>query len=364
MVIQDFIKNAIDNENTSLGSNKAFFGKNVEIPMSLINDRYRQVIDSVVRVFGKVPSVDEAFNMLGKLLKHTMEIENPLKDQLEKLCESTVNSTLSVPRETIILECRLVDKIKPNIPLRIMPEYSDNEYTFSDVHLDNNDEILKRRLIDSMIQGVSYLLMMATYDNEKIKDWNEELPSLYEKIISLNDFLLFNKEESINDKDPMLGAHVETILGNEDDRTIIESQGLIYPLLLQETYRGFFEMFASNGLPDNLNDTLNIIKKADITIAEAWDLRLGVPIWQRIDKHIPNDVETGMYPYIFSSIVSQPTKEFNHTVYRLMLKDNGINEWINDIISQVKHDEEYNTFKRDIDRFNLEKSLITDSNEG
>lgn len=363
MNLPNFITYAINNENTSLGSNKAFFNKCVEIPNILINERYNQVIDGVNKYFGTIPNIDDAFSMLSKLIKHTMELEKPLRNQLEKLCESIVVSTLSVPQETIILDCNLVDKINPGFPLRIMPEYSDYEYSFDDANINQDDEILKRRLVNSLIQGVSYLLMMATYDNYKLKEYNEELSELYGKIIALNDFLLFNKEEVISENNPMIGAYVETLLGNEENKTIIESQGLIYPLLLQETYRGFFEMFAANGLPESASDSMYIIKKADITIAEAWDLRIGVPIWQKIEKHIPNDVESGMYPYIFTSIVSNNTDDFNSLIYELITNSTEMNDWMSYIIQQIKHDKEYNLFKRDLERFNLEKTLITDEIE-
>ena len=361
MLFPEFIANAIMSKNTSVGDNGAFGDKSVSLPTELLVDRYDQVINSVKEIFGYLPTVDNALETLSKLIKETAEIEKPLRPQLEKLCESTVNITLSVPKETVLLDCSLVDKINPTNTLRILPETSESEeYTFKDADLEPNAEIMKRRFVNAMVQGISYLLMMKTYDNEKIQEWNSELPELYGKIIALNDYLLFAKEEKISDDNPMLGAHVETSIGRSDEQTIIESQGLVYPLLLQETYRGFFEMFASNGLPDNIADARYVISKADIIIAEAWDLRIGVPIWQRIDAPLPNNMDCGVYPYLFSSIVIKPVEEFNRTIYDCMTHVEGTIEWLNDIVKQVIHDKEYQKFKNDIEKFNLEKCVITD----
>ena len=361
MHFPQFIASAITSRNTSIGDNKAFGDKTVSLPTELLIDRYDQVIASVKEKFGFIPTEEDALNMLNKLISTAVELEKPLRSQLEKLCEATVISTLSVPQETVILDCKLVDNINPDNSLRIMPEIDESpEYSFKDVNLNPNDEIMKRRFVDAMVQGISYLLMMATYDNEMLNEWNPELSELYCEIIALNDFLLFSKEEKITDDNPMLGAHVETIVGHSDEQTIIDAQGLVYPLLLQETYRGFFEMFAVNGLPDNINDANYVISKADIVVAEAWDLRIGVPIWQKIDSLLPDGMDYDVYPYLFSSIVIKPVEDFNRTIYDFMTHVEGTIEWINDIIKQVTHDKEYQAFKNDIEKYNLEKCLIKD----
>lgn len=363
MVLPDFISTAITTQNTSVGKNKAFHDMCVQLTQKLLEDRYGQVIDAVEKRYGYVPTTDEAFARLSRLIRKTLELEKPLRSQLETLCEATVNKALGVPQETVLLNCELVDSIKPGKGLRIVPETDDKpEYSFKDVTLDANDEILRRRLTDSLVQGISYLLMTATYDSDAIREWSADLPSLYGEILCLNDFLLFSKEEDVTDDKPMLGAYVLTDIGQPDEKVVIDSQGLVYPLLLQETYRGFFEMFATHGLPDDIKDAMYIIRRADFTLAEAWDLRLGVPMWQYIDKMIPDTVETAMYPYIFSSLMSETTEEFNTTIFDCLTHVEGRKNWFADIVRKIKHDREYELFKKDIEKFNLEKCLIVDDN--
>jgi hypothetical protein len=129
---------------------------------------------------------------------------------------------------------------------------------------------------------------------------------------------------------------------------------------LQETYRGFFELFGSHGLPNSIADAMYVIRRSDFTVAEAWDLRLGVPVWQCVDKMVPDYVEPSIYPYIFTSIAQLDINEFNDVLYECLTGDKDVKEWFADIVKQVKHDEEYNLFKNDIERFNFEKCLITD----
>lgn len=357
--LPNFILNAIENKNTSLGDNGAFHGNSCEMCNFLLNNRYKQVVESTEKNIGYIPTADEAKTRLSKLIRQAIELEKPIRSQLETLCEAIVNKTLGVPQETVLINCELVDEIKPYSQLRIVPEDTGLSFDSSG----EKSEIYKRRFVDSMVQGISYLLMMATYDNEKLKDWAPDLPKLYEKIITLNDFLIFTEKEDITDENPMLGAYVETDLGKSDDKSVIDSQSILYPFLLQETYRGLFEIFGTHGLPNDRNLAKYIIKRCDFTKAEAWDLRLGVPIWQEIDKNIENGIEPSVYPYFFSTIVSLDCESFNTIINSMLNHTDKSIEWVKDAMNSIKHDREYNLFKADIERFNLEKCLVTDDDK-
>ena len=371
MQLAKFIYSAAKEHNTSLGNNKALPQReDVSYEYIMLKRRFKQVVEQIEKTFGHIPSVDEAEHLLSKLIVKTQKLEEPLRPQLEKLCEAVVTNVLSVPQETILLECNLVSEIEPEQEIRILPEFDDEEsgYDFSDVDEVTmaNEAILKRRMVNSLVQGVSYLLMMDNFDNTKLSEWSNELSQLYMQIIALNDYLLYSKQEKISDKNPMLGAYVETHLGKGDEKTVITSQGLIYPLLLQETFRGFFELFGSHGLPDKTDAAMYVIKHADFIVAEAWDLRIGVPLWETIENCC-GTVEPSIYPYIFSSIAELPIEDFNKTLQNILLNTKSGKKFVDDIVREVKHDKEYNLFKQDLERFNLEKCVINDeenSDEG
>ena len=339
MKLPEFIYSATISNNTSLGRNKAFPPKE-DLPYEyhLMKERFKHVVESVKNTFGYVPSVVEAEKLLNRFINQTMKIERPLRHQLEELCESVVNGVLSVPEETVLFSCELVDKIEPNKELRILPEGEEGEptYTFNDVKeiIRANDAILKRRMVNSLVQGVSYSLMYQTLDTDTIRDWSQELMPLYEKVIVLNDYLLFTKQEKITDKNPMLGAYVETDLGKGDEKTVISAQGLIYPLLLQESFRGFFELFASHGLPNDTKHALYIIRRADFIMAEAWDLRMGQALWNHVNTSI-GEVEYSVLPYLFSTIVQLSQDEFNETMQNILLGTNKGKTYIQDIVAAI-----------------------------
>ena len=95
-------------------------------------------------------------------------------------------------------------------------------------------------------------------------------------------------------------------------------------------------------------------------VSDACDLIICSSFWEDFLRCFNSGVEESMYPYIFSSIVQLPIDEFNNTLQNIFTHTKKGKRYISDIVDDVKHDEEYNLFKKDIERFNLEKCLIND----
>lgn len=365
MKLTDFLFRIVTAHNTSLGNNAAFPPKeDVAFDYHVLKKRFDEVIDNIESEFGYIPTPDKAITILSELVTLAQRKEEPLKDQLETLAYNIVNQALCTPKETVVLRTSLVDKVEPLNNIRIMPEDDETTsdgYDFEDIDevILTNKAVMKRRLINSLVQGISYRLMLQYLDNDQIYEWDEDLVDIYYKIIYLNDYLLFVKKEKISDKNPMLGSYVDTDLGEGEKKTEIYAQALIYPLLLQETFRGFFELFGSYGLPDDKKKANMVLHKADFLVAEAWDLRLGVGLWDIISD-ITNINDNSYLPYIFTSIVALQGDEFNKMMQNIFCHTKTAQNFILGVIEDVKHDQDYNVFKQDIQTANLKKCLIND----
>lgn len=348
---------------TSLGSNDAFPPEeDYAFDYKILKKRFNEIVDNVKNVDG-LESLNETvvMNKLGELMKQCREEERPIRPQLEELCINSVMNALNVPDGFIVLECNLVDKISPKKNQRITPEDSDNrKFDFADLGEFSSfgKEIMKRRFINSMIQGASYSLS-RNYESflPKLYEMNKKLPKLYDDIIALNDFLLFIKEENITDSNTMQGANVEVYLGHNDEMTEIYAQGLIFPYLLVETFRGFFELFASNGLPDDLKKAEYIISQSDFLKAEPWDLRLGVGIWKNIIDGIKG---TRYIPYLFSELCSLEVDEFNAVMAEILAKTKKGKSIVFGMVSDYENDYEIQSLQNDIERRNSIKNVISD----
>ena len=377
ILLPQFLYKAIVNKNTSLGDNPALppygdFGFEYDV----IKKKYEDVSDRINKMIenGELESnnIDYLISHLSKLMRRCISLETPLRPQLQKLCENIVNATFSIPDETVLLSCKLVDKIKPKNGIRILPESDDasgNTYDFEDVEEVEmtNKVILKRRFVNSLIQGFSYWLSTDIDDwYDDVKTLNEELWSLWYEIIYINDYLLFNKQEKIDEKNPMQQSYVEVHLGRKGKKTAINAQGIIFPYLLRDTFRGFFELFSSHGLPEDIGKTMYIVRKADFLVAEPWDLRFGMGIVEILQNVLTKKYgtkvifETNRIPFFFTEICSLETDEFNSVIKNFILGTNKGRIIANTIDKNITHDFDYQEFKDKIQQKNIQTSLISD----
>jgi hypothetical protein len=358
-----FLYKMVKTHCTSLGDNGAF--PNVgDYPFdyTLLKTRYNEVCDEIEAIGLGSYTEDELMTELSELLKRAKELEIPVRDSLEKICENALNKLFAIPEESINLIFKLVDRIKFKSAIRLRPESNvDLNHTFKDIKdiEFSNKAIEKRRFIDALIQGASYTY--AKVEGLYISDIdriNPELPRLYRRIRIINDYLLFIKKEKMTDDKPMQGSYVETHLGVGDSKTTIKVQGIIFPLLFQEAIRGMFELFSSHGLPKDKKNAMHVIKKADFVLAEPWDLRLGVGLWDMIFGRVE---DTNMIPYMFTSFVRISIDEFNDVVKEILASTEKGSEIIGELMKEAEYDNGYQQFTNRINARNVDKSLIKDS---
>ena len=362
-LLPQFLFKLVKTHTTSLGDNEAFPSSD-DYPFDyvLLKKRYNEVCDAIDDIGLASLNEDDLVSELSSLVTECKRLEEPVRDALEKICENALNRLFAIPEESINMSFKLVDKIKFKSAIRMRPESNDDaKYTFKDIaDIDlSNKAVGKRRFINALIQGAAYLYSgiegLYIDDIDKI---NPKLPRLYRKIRIINDYLLFTKKEEMSDDKPMQGSYVETHLGIADAKTTIKVQGLVFPLLFQESIKGLFELFSAHGLPQDRDKAQYIVKKADFVLAEPWDLRLGVGLWEMIFGGVE---DTNMIPYMFTSFVKIPTNEFNLSVKEILSNTEKGNEIVNSLMKDAEYDNGYQQFTNRINAKNVDKSLIKDS---
>ena len=342
------------NNKTSLGANPCL--PNIEFQENLIKDGFKVASENIDRLFGKIDkSVDNLQSMMSRLTKSLVEQETPIREQLGRICQNAVVMMLRVPKMTVNMSCELVDKVTPMVNTRLLPE--EQEYTFSDIKEKNlaDEEVLKRRMVDSLVKGVSRSIYdMKDLYIDDLNKINKDLSKQYDQLMALHDYLLFVLDKKVTDKNRGLKAYVGVKLGNNGKRTDIDATGVLFPFLMIETVRGFFEFFSTHGLPMDMKKVKYIISKSDYLLAEQWDERFGVGLWKILSHEID---ETGLYPYVFTDICKLEPKEFNKTLSSAF---QGNDKALKKIISRAEKNKEFNQFKNDIELKNLENSILTD----
>ena len=327
---------------TSLGDNPALPPElDEKFLVFLVNDYY----EDLLKHFDSI-DVKELSDDLSRTITECKKIEKDNQDALEKLCFDLVNDLFQIPSDTIKMEMRLVDKIDAKKE-RLVPETTD--YSFENISDMNNltNEIYKRRLLNAIIIGV------AMYYTENVNSYEKSLNKidyrlsfLYKKIMRINNLLLFHTKQKLSKKIDS-GGCVDVYLGSETAPVKIQSQGVIFPILLEESIRGLLELSIAHGLPNERAKTEYITSKADFKLAEIWDQRLGIPLWERIknvfEEVNENPLDVGLNFIMMEISMFKPSK-FNPIMQEILAGTNTGKKLIEKLSEKIYYEKEQDDF--------------------
>ena len=362
-LLPKFLFDAVKQHLTSLGNSECFPMDDVySFDYTLVKSAYHNALNEL-REYKEYDSLngEELLSELSKLITECKRQETPIRDILERINENAIHKLFAIPADILNLDCSLVDRID-NIKIRLEPESNDDiKHSFEDLDDINlsNKAIAKRRFINSLIQGAA--MKFSRYEDlyaDEINKVNADLLDLYRRITVINNYLLFTYKDELSDKHPKQGAHVNVKLGNGEKRTIITVKGLIFPLLFQETIRGIMELVASHGLPEDKKKAIYIVKKADFLLAEPWDMRFGMKLFDLIFGDIQ---DTNLIPYVFKTYIQLDTDDFNNAMKEILSNTNKGKSIQNAIVANAENDYGYQSFVNRLNIKNLNRSMIADS---
>lgn len=336
--LPDFIVDSIKDHKTSLGDHPAFPPEDeLRFETKILKKRYYELLNNVKKIDNVDGDISKK-NLIIKLKDLTIKcknIEEPIKEKLEKLCLDFINDMFGITPGELDIECILTDKVEikqPIAPKTIIEDFDDIQ------HIEKlNEEILKRRLVDAIILGACTRLS-SDYDKvlTKIFTLNHKLPELYHDIITINEYLSFVKEQKPTDDN--IGGEVSVDLTSENPS--IKSEGIIFPVLMFETIKGIMELIFSHGLPESKKDAEYIIGKSDFLLASNWDKRLGVGLWDIIMDIVgPNNFN--VIPNILISLINLPTDIFNQNMREIFAKTKKSKVIIQNIIDDINMSNEF-----------------------
>ena len=366
LLLPTFLFDAVRSHETSLGDNPAFPGED-DFPFdyAVLKERLRDLHAQMNDVGIPLGNTEELVSHLSALVRKCKEMEKPIKDSLEKLCENAVNRLFAIPDGAVNFRCKLVDKVQYKVQIGVTPEDSHNrKFKFKDIsdfEL-SKGAVAKRRLINSLIMGAAeYYSNMKTLYMDDLNKLNPQLLDLYDQIMTLNSYLTFVTKEKIDDNHTKQGSFVEVHVGFNGKKSTIEAQGVIFPLMFHDAIKGFFELFSVYGLPEDVEKSKYIISKADFLLAEPWDMRFGAKLWTLIFDRMELADDTNIIPYVFMELVKLPTEEFNVVVKEFFMGTEKADEIMSKFIEKSRYNDGYQKFKNRINARNMDRAVIADS---
>lgn len=372
MKLPKYIVNSIKHNATSLGNHPSFPPDDEQNFLTKITNAYFTQLCSKIHT----DNIQDIKNDLSRLVVECQKIEKTRKDALEKLALGVIHRMFEIPEDVINIKLSLADTINCKNQRRLPERTDDFEFDSIDDMNYLSDEIYKRRMLNALVAGSSlyYAMDYDMYIADLFRI-SSDLPALYIKIMDYNNFLMYFEKETLNEKETTTAGNVRVIIHNGQDNVEIDASGIMFVTLLSELIKGINELAIAHGLPEEKNKAEYVIKKADFTLAELWDLRLGLPLWNRVVK-VFNKIEYDIHEiglnFFFMELSCLSAYDFNNTLKEIfggtkkgeiLLKD-----IIDDIITNKDKDEfdDYIRMKRnakfrlsDSEYFNPDE-LITD----
>ena len=355
----------INTHKTSLGNNPSIPDIFDEPFLLKLTEQGFQLSKDKLKEIGEITDVDETEleSALAKLLLQCKELETPYRNELEKICINYVIDLFSVPEETVDIVTELCDEVDLNrnsIILDPLDNNGDVEFVNIEDAMSIKGEVYKRRLLNALSMGAAIRMADIESLSEEINQLNPKLTDLYNKIISLNNYLLYTKSDfGLTDENKMQMGTVEVSLAAEDSKVKIEAQGVIFPILLTELIRGFMELFTSHGLPKERQQAMMVIGKSDFLKAEPWDMKLGPMLWDLLSNTF-NDINSVELPYLLKRISKLNVDKFNYLMKEIFAKTRRGKEIMSKLSFKSKNDIEYDKFVDKMTKMKKDKGVITD----
>lgn len=305
-------------------------------------------------------------NRLSAILSECHKIENAQKESIEKICHDAIVEMFSIETDFVSLSCEIVNHIdSTNTKIHISPQ-KDDEYEFNDTdEIDYmGNEIEKRYILNALIIGISLVLtkyILRRYKN-KINNINPKLYHLYNELLWLNEYYMYVAENiKINHEKPNQIGSVEVKLGNDFNKTIINSKALILPILIYETLKGLFELFISHGLPESKHEAIYVIDQSDLLQNEPYCMVIGPIMWNKLSTSMNESEDSSVLPYLLTEISILSHAELRELFRETFLNTKKGKTLLNNLISNIKNEIEYSDFEDRLSSKRKEKDMMFDS---
>jgi hypothetical protein len=372
--INSQLENQLRNNTTDLANNPAIPTKDSNgNPINFLEivayKRFLEVIERVKR-YSNIQDLSgqQGIYQMQKVLYDAVmkifSIEKPNIPFLEKLAVDLVVDEMKIPNGAFLYDCKIVpigSVSKEGFQdISQFPKTNEIDKVFGKQSAEKDMtpkelfelEKHKRRFINVLIQGSSkkghYMYLLA---QEKLMNINPDLPSLYGKMMSINDLVYWLIPDEVIKS---MASDSENMAGKEeiDDTTdppTIKTRAVCFPVSIHEIIKGIMEVFGTQGLPDEPRMAQMIIDSVDSLSNETTDLRLGVGIWEIFYNSYPPFVFEDEYKhiqhYMFSRFCALEVEEFFRVSKMILSDETKGKKYMLDLANEIKNDlqeREYN----------------------
>lgn len=304
-------------------------------------------------------SLEQITTKLDKLIFVCQKKEKPLKEQLEKLCYDCSYVLKELSKIKYKISCNLVNEISDKKLFNI----SEEEYQYNS--LDDKKIIASKEIQHKIVNLLTIGAAMYISENLFMRHLNDiflldnDLPHLYNKIVKINQYLLFITDCEITDSNNYQSAYNEINVDYNNKNIDLSSYGIIFPFLLAETIRGSISIFAFDSLPDDIEEAELILRHTENIKDEPLYMIIGKWLWSKIMNVVhDNSIETILA--ILEEFFSLDTSDFNKIMVEFINNTKIGDEMVGDIVRSAEYNNKYNSFTSSIKDRQKKELTITD----
>ena len=347
--LPSYILDALRQHKTSLGDHPSYPPE----------DEEKFIVKAVSRKFTSIMEelgdhdLSEVPSMLDKLTGICSRTEETDAGTLEDIARAVICNLFNVPDDTIELVLQLIPGVDVSSH-RELPEPTD-DFEFGDIEdmASLTDEVYKRRMLNALTYGAAmyYASDISLYGDE-VKKINPKLVALYNdyNILAQAELYCKGNERKNELHEGYSDSNVDLYISGDKVAPKIVASGAVFPLLLMEGIKGILELAISHGLPDDLERTQYILKKADFSLADRWDKRIGLPLWELIMKMFKkinvdmSVIEPNFYLMAVSRMEPEMFNNYLQNVFMGTRKGAEMTAEICDKIMEKKDMDDFNDF--------------------
>ena len=359
----------------------------------LVSSRFGKVADKLKQVTGNQNISSKQvqgmiYQEMMRRLPNIMRIEANHRDELEQLAVEASLEESQVPEDWFQIEPYLNREPIDVSNFRYEPEDEEDEEEEDgeekvnipsfDVEDLTDEEVLelekhKRNIINAIIQGAAkkgHYLFQKPDVKSRLDAIDPSLYGDYLGIMAINDFLYFTMEQMIemmsqtgqgvagkvelDDADGEEGDEG----GEEKPDTTISAWGMLFPILCHEILKGLEEAKGRYGLPQDPVMREKVLGQTDTLPMEAWSLRIGPQVIEKIRFSLPDEVfeeeNKGIINWFQMELYKLPADEFLRLIGDVISEDKDRNKKATDKFRDLmntafKVKEEYESYDENED---------------
>ena len=369
------IERKITSKTTPYQNFPAFEDFDEEFLDTIASKRFKDSVDKVRRFMGDTrliqgsnPLMNLMSSVMG-MLRKIMMFESQNKAELEQMAIDLVMTELEIPEDSVQWDVELVQGGMSAIEgmqgttrnpseeeivqaFEQAEEHSEELDNFMDEMDKFNLEKAKRKFINSLIQGAAFKGgHMYVLLGQELNRMNPEIMELYGMSQSLMEHLYWiypDMESMVMGGGGQMG---QSEIKTQTDPPTIKARASTLPLLIHEMVKGVYEIFGTQGLPDDPKQSEMIIDSTDSLAGEVWDSRFGPIFWERLVRTFPMEIiEEGkryLQHYLITRIFKIRAKEFMELVSLIVsnnktqnkLGEQKIKKMVDEIIADLKKED-------------------------